>query len=143
MKCFVTILLYCTILLLACNDGAKVKYIQAPINPNGDSELALLMRAMFDDGMKIKQQIAAGKMPEINKSFEEIHSAKATEPEKAASEAYKLYGNAYLNSLKNLKESPKEDLEDMYEAMVNACMICHRAMCPGPMVRIEKMYLSK
>jgi|GEM_PF-4973254 len=51
--------------ILSCSDGKKEatiskEVVQQPINPNGDSELALLMREMFDEAQLIKEQIANG-----------------------------------------------------------------------------------
>ena len=113
----------------------------APLNPNGDTELALLMREMFEDGMRIKQEIEKGKMPEILKKFEAIHTAEATEPEKANSETYKNFADAYLTTLKNLEAVNSDELYNAYQGMVQSCMNCHQVLCPGPMVRIKKLYL--
>ncbi len=115
--------------------------IRMPINPNGDSELALLMRDMFEDGMKAKEIIKKGEMPELLLDFEKIHSAQATEPEKAASPEYKVHALSYLQAVEALKNADKDHLEKSYTNMVDACMNCHRALCPGPMVKIKKMYL--
>ena len=101
------------------------------------------MRDMFDDGMRMKQQIENGDKLEVLAKFEKIHTAQATEPEKAASKKYKMYADAYLNLLEQLKVSSKEDTADLYQGLVESCMSCHRAICPGPMVRIKKLYLKR
>lgn len=131
-------------LILSCSNVEQSSDYLPPIqpNPNGDSELALLMRDMFDDGMRMKQLIKAGKTPEVIENFEKIHSAQATEPEKAASKEFKLFANAYLNSLENLKSASPDGIKDLYNGVVESCMSCHRAMCPGPVVRIKKLYLK-
>ena len=130
---------------LACSEVKKEKprEIIHTSNPNGDSELALLMREMFDDGMRIKQQIQDGHSPEILKNFEKIFTAQATEPEKAASAAYQHFAEIYLQSVESLKNAPKENVGDLYHSMVQNCMNCHQAMCPGPMVKIKKLYLKR
>ena len=55
--------------MLACTDynSPEKREVPAVINPNGDSELALLMRDMFEDGMRLKEQIAKGEQPDILK----------------------------------------------------------------------------
>ncbi len=133
------------LLIFTCSDIDESKSCLPPIqpNPNGDSELALLMREMFDDGMRMKQQIEKGDKLEVLAKFEKIHSAQATEPEKAASKKFKMYADAYLNMIEQLKVSSPEDTEVLFQGLVESCMNCHRAMCPGPMVRIKKLYLSK
>jgi len=142
---FTFLTLFFMLLVLACSDIDSSKSGLPPIqpNPNGDSELALLMRDMFDDGMRMKKQIEQGDKLEVLAKFEKIHTAQATEPEKAASKKYKLYADAYLNMLEQLKVSSEEDTAILFQGLVESCMNCHRAMCPGPMVRIKKLYLKK
>jgi hypothetical protein len=114
-----------------------------PLNPNGDSELALLMREMFDDGMRIRQQILDGEEPDVLKKFEAIHTAVPTEEGKTDSDHYRQMAKAYVAALKTLEDATVEDRYDSYQAVVQSCMNCHKAICPGPMVRIKKMYLPK
>src|SRR5690606_20397318 len=105
------------------------------------SELALLMRDMYNEGMKVKTKIKNGEMPELLLEFEKIHTAKATEPEKAASAEYKAYAISYIQAVEALKKAEADQVDKSYTNMVDACMSLHRALCPGPMVRIKKMYL--
>ncbi len=134
-----------SVLLFSCMTGSAEDKnsgpIIMPINPNGDSELALLMRDMFEDGMKAKEKIRKGEMPDLILDFEKIHTAEATEPEKAASPEYKVHALSYLQAVNALKNADKNNLEKSYTNMVDACMSCHKALCPGPMVKIKKMYL--
>lgn len=113
------------------------------INPNGDSELALLMREMHTDGMKTKQQLLAGKTPEIKVKYEKLFTAKATEPQKVASPEYAAYATIYETAVKNFLERRGNAQVDSYKTMVDACMNCHQQICPGPMVKIKKLYLSE
>ena len=127
------------VFLLSCQGSSEQKV--RPINPNGDSELALLMRDMEVEARLMKSEIVEGHKPAVKNFFKEIHTAEATEPEKVASEAYRMYASAYHNALGMLDESEKADVPVAYTAMVESCMNCHREMCPGPMVRIKKLYL--
>ncbi len=133
----------CFVVLMACSDNKSTVKTTSVINPNGDSELALLMREMYDDGQRIKEQILAGEKPEILKRFAEIHTAEATEPEKAASDAYKMYADAFLNAMDILAESDESNVNLNYMAMVQSCNNCHQQLCPGPMVKIKKLNLPK
>ena len=114
-----------------------------PLNPNGDSELALLMRAMHENGMEVKQQLLAGEIPELNVDCEKLLTAKATEPEKVATPLYAGYAKAYESAVKSFKHEFNDNRIGTYKTMVDACMNCHREVCPGPMVKIKKMYLSE
>jgi hypothetical protein len=124
--------------LVSCTDSKP-----RIINPNGDSELALLMREMHDDGMRTKQQLLDGKPPTIKVKYEKLTTAEATEPEKAASPEYAAYATVYETAVKNFLERRGNDQVESYTRMVDACMQCHQQMCPGPMVKIKKMYLSE
>jgi ribosomal protein L44E len=110
------------------------------LNPNGDSELALLMRAMHEEGMQAKQQLLKGETPALKVNYHQLHTAKATEPEKVATPTYASFATAYEAAAKSFEEG--SDKVGTYHNMVNACMNCHKEICPGPMVKIKKMYLS-
>ena len=125
--------------LLSCT-AQNAKSDALPLNPNGDSELALLMRAMFDDALLMKQQIEQGEQPRPGLDYQKILTAKATEPEKAASDAYKVHALSYLQTIKALQQADVAQAASLYSNMVNSCMGCHQAICPGPTVRIKKLY---
>lgn len=130
--------LCCLLVWQACSDE---KTCAAPLNPNGDSELALLMRQMFDDGMRVKQQIEQGEKVSIAVDFEKIRSAKATDPEKMQPAEFQDLAVAYVEAMHALKATGPEEAEARYAAVVSSCMNCHHRICPGPMVRIKKMVL--
>lgn len=115
----------------------------APINPNGDSELALMMRDMFEEAMAMKKEIDQGEKPKAIKRFEAMHTAEATEPEKVAMPIYATFTDAYLESLNALKNASIDETPKAFNGVVQSCMNCHQAMCPGPIVRIEKLWVDK
>ncbi|HSF87875.1 MAG TPA: hypothetical protein VLA46_00565 [Saprospiraceae bacterium] len=121
----------------SCGDKPK------SLNPNGDSELALLMREMHTDGMKTKQQLLDGKTPDISVKYEKLFTAKATEPAKVATPEYTAYATIYETAVKNFLERRGNNQVEAYTTMVDACMNCHQQICPGPMVKIKKLYLSE
>jgi len=41
--------------------------------------------------------------------------------------------------VEQLKDKNNPNHEEAYDMMINACMKCHEAMCPGPIVKIKKM----
>lgn len=111
-------------------------------NPNGDSELALLMREMFDHGMRMKKAIKAGEPVVVERSFEEMLTAQATQPEKAASPEFQAFAQSYINIMKRMDEGSDEEAAMLYESMVANCMACHTAFCPGPKMRIKHLKLN-
>ncbi|MEQ8908686.1 MAG: hypothetical protein RIC95_05810 [Vicingaceae bacterium] len=110
-----------------------------PLNPNGDSELALLMRAMYQEAESVRDQIKNGKKVSLNLDHGKILTAHATEPEKAASAEFKGFAKHYLNQVEKLQNSNAQNVDANFESLVSSCMTCHKALCPGPVVRIKKL----
>ena len=131
-------------IIYSCNNSpaekeATEKQIQVSLNPNGDSELALLMRAMYEEADEVKKQIAAGEPIEFTLDHEKILTAHATEPDKAASVEFKAFAKAYLQAVNTLKTASPEKQTLHFESMVENCMACHQPLCPGPIVKIKKL----
>jgi len=131
------------ILLMHIGVNSCGKSEAKPINPNGDSELALLMRDMHENGMIVKQQLLAGQNPELTIDCEKLFTAKPTEPDKVADPRYAGYAKAYESAVKSFRQEFNSDRAGTYQTMVDACMNCHKEVCPGPMVKIKRMYLSE
>jgi TusA-related sulfurtransferase len=123
------------------NAGKSEEIKKKSLNPNGDSELALLMRDMFAEAKQIKKQIQNGEEVTVKVDHERILSAHATQPAKAASAEYKTWGAAYLAGVESLKNATPETAEAAYTSLVNSCMNCHQALCPGPVVKIKKLQM--
>lgn len=141
LKLIVTLLLIAPILLQGCLD-TNSNSDHKIVNPNGDSELALLMRDMFDDGLRVKNEMLAGKVTEIKTDYHGIHTAIPTEEGKNASVEYQLFAKAYEASVERFESAKGNEKPQAYQTMVETCMNCHQEVCPGPMVRIKKLYLS-
>jgi hypothetical protein len=69
-------------------------------------------------------------------------TAKATEPEKAGSDLYKAFASSYLELAEQLNDPNNPNRVETYSNLINTCTACHKAMCPGPLVRIKKMVLE-
>ncbi|MCB0637444.1 MAG: hypothetical protein KDC54_12535 [Lewinella sp.] len=125
---------------LACTSAAaETEQPQQSLNPNGDSELALLMRAMYDDAAQMKAAIARGEEPVPGIDHAKLLTASATEPEKAASTEYQVWAQSYLQVLKMLEEASPEETDELFGNLVNSCMGCHTELCPGPKMKIRHL----
>jgi RNase P subunit RPR2 len=128
------------ILALSCATDSEKNTDGNFTNPNGTSELAILMNDLYIEAENAKQQIARGEMPELTLDAEKILTAAATEPDKVASPEYKAFAHAYIESVKLLKNaSRRSEAAEHYKIMAAACMNCHKAICPGPTKRIRKL----
>ena len=121
----------------ATNEESAVK----PLNPNGDSELALLMRSMYDDGMAMKLAIKNGDAPKSHIDISELYTSEPTVTGKSDTPEYKAFALAYEAAFKDLGEANEDQKTQAYRTLVNSCITCHKTVCPGPIVRIEKMKL--
>lgn len=145
----VAVLLAAVLLLAQCSNsekqaGEKAVTAEAscekkPLNPNGDSELALLMRNMMSSSQSLKEKIKQGNLPEtFPEEFLKIHTALPTDSE-TKKESFEGFANSYISNLQALYHSPKEDLSKNYNAVISACASCHSEHCPGPLGAINKL----
>lgn len=113
-----------------------------PLNPNGDSELALLMRNMVHSSESLKELIKQGKLPDqFPEAFLKIHTAKPTDSNtKKAS--FDGFASLYISNMQTLFKSPKEQLTANYNAVISACVSCHTEHCPGPLKAIKKLSIE-
>ena len=113
----------------------------SPINPNGDSELALLMRQLFYDTDSLKQLVVVEEK-EVPQDFidalEKVHTANPTDPEVKTAE-FTAFNDLMINAAKELSDA--EDKEQAYNQFLNRCIDCHKVVCPGPIKRIKKLII--
>lgn len=136
---FTALALAATLFVLACATDDTNTASGNYTNPNGSSELAVLMNDLYREAEKAKQKIALGHTPEWSVDAEKILTAAATEPEKAASSEYKAFAVSYLETVRMLKNATPAEAPEHFKVMATACMNCHNAICPGPTKRIRKL----
>tara|TARA_Y100000589_G_scaffold136859_1_gene130938 strand:+ start:43260 stop:43724 length:465 start_codon:yes stop_codon:yes gene_type:complete len=112
-------------------------------NPNEDSELTLLMRDVFNKTERIKKAIEQNQpLPDWYSNYiddlKKIHSATPTDPEIKESTFFAFVDLLNQNAL-DLKQYPDKE---HYTQLVNSCVKCHQTYCPGPIVRIKKLYVK-
>lgn len=107
------------------------------------SELAQLMRTMYDDGEQMKAAIEKGELPpDFREKFKKMHTAIPTEP-LSNKPAFDAFANQYLAIIDSVytAQTP-ENRKEKYNAMVTQCVSCHEVYCPGPIKRIKKLTLN-
>ena len=105
-----------------------------------DSELTTLMKEMEDDFKRMKADIAAGKPAKPGLDYQKILTAHGTEAEEVPSESYQAFAKNFLQTMEAFEKADLEKSGQLYENLVTSCMNCHTVHCPGPKVRIEKLY---
>jgi len=112
----------------------------SPINPNGDSELALLMRKMFEEGEDIKALITNNEgniTEEYISELERIHTAIPTDPDVKTPE-FEAYTQLMIEEANTLFSNDTNRVQG-FNNLVNRCIDCHQSFCPGPIKRIKKL----
>jgi cytochrome c556 len=148
----VSFLLSAVLFLANCSDGSQKEAEKAkadslascnkPINPNGDSELAVLMREMMGSASNLREMIKQGNLPDkFPEAFLKIHTAQPTDSD-TKKESFDAFASNYISNLQALYSSPKEDLTKNYNAVINACASCHSQHCPGPLKAINKLKIE-
>ncbi len=135
-KLFIISLLLFSFYFWSCND------VKNKSNHPTDSELTLLMRGMEEDMKLIRQHIKEGTHPAFPNRYKKIFDAPSTEKGKSESADFKVYAQSYLAAMSALENANAEQTSTSYDIVVSTCMNCHQAMCPGPMVRIKKLYVE-
>lgn len=118
-------------------DSAKAD--TTDLNPNGSSELSLLMREMTAHVEQAKKDVMEKKLPRpYPVSFDKLKTARPTDIE-TKKDHYDAFADLYLSAVRAYSASTKENLSDNYHNLVSSCIACHTTHCPGPMVRIKKL----
>jgi hypothetical protein len=111
------------------------------LNPNGDSELAILMREFAAYTDSVKQDLLNNRAPRPKpENLSAILTAKKTD-EAIDKEVYDPLARAYIANVEYFYTSKPEEQIDNYNSMVNACIGCHQNFCGGPIKRIQKLIM--
>ena len=105
-----------------------------------ESELTTLMKSIYQKTIQMKEAIQQEKsLPSISfKKYKKIYTATATDPEVKTS-LFEEYTDTYLASLQKLYS---QSTQENYKLVVTECIKCHQEYCPGPLKKINKLYLN-
>lgn len=107
------------------------------------SELALMMRAMAIHADSVKAAVKrGGELPAYPKAFKKLLTAEPTKGMHIDAITFPTFGKDYQNKLDRLYKVKKTERTQAYNALVQSCANCHGTHCPGPLMRIKKMYVS-
>lgn len=116
--------------------GSPGHLIQSARNPNGDSELAVLMRRFVDDLQTVRPKLEAGeKVAPLLPVHRTMRCAWPTKPEER-NQQYDLRAQAYLAAVTAFDQAPGKDT---YNAMLAGCIACHSVSCGGPLEFLGEM----
>lgn len=112
------------------------------INPNGSSELSVLMRNMHDRAAEMKQLIEQGrKLGTFPVEFNKLGTAAPTDSA-TKKPSFDAFAANYLDALQSVYHSEEGTVAAKYNELVNSCLDCHSDHCPGPVPKIKKLMLN-
>lgn len=116
--------------------GSPGHLIESPRNPNGDSELAVLMRRFVDDLKEARIQVqGGGAVPKLFPLHRTMRCAWPTRPEDR-NEGFDARAIAYLGAVREFDAEPSKAT---YNAIVGNCVACHQVSCGGVIEFIETL----
>ena len=112
------------------------------INPNGSSELSMLMRQMHDRAAEMKLLIEQGRtLGNFPVEFKKLNFATPTDST-TKKPSFDAFAENYLSALQTVYQSEEGMVKSKYNEMVNACLSCHSDHCPGPVPKIRKLVIN-
>ncbi len=116
--------------------GSPGNLIVSPRNPNGDSELSVLMRRFVDDLGEARPRLEKGEP--VAALFPAHRTMRCAWPTKhdERNERFDAMAVAYLHLVRAYDDAPGKDT---YNGIIAGCIACHSQSCGGPIDFIDGM----
>lgn len=130
----------------SCENGSKNEQEAqtencGPLNPNGDSERALMMREMTRLAEENAEALRkGGDLLPYNGEFEKLASTAGTMT--VDEDFFKAMSEGYLVHMKELYSAAPEKRIEAHNNLIQSCQDCHAQTCRGPLKRIDKMMVN-
>lgn len=116
--------------------GSPGNLVKSQRNPNGDSELALLMRQFVEDLRDNRTLLEAGQpAKKLYPTHRTMRCAWPTKPDER-NPAYDGRAQSYLASVRAFDHEPGKAT---YNQIIAGCINCHSQSCGGPLEFIDSM----
>ena len=104
------------------------------------SELALHMRHMYDNMKLVGEHVGNGtQIPDsLLTGYETISTAVATNPDEIGPK-FQGFAKGWLLEVETMRNEPNKE---NYNNIMNACVNCHNAYCPGPIPKIKRLKIA-
>ena len=136
-----TILGFLICLLISCHSNReKVKVEQEPLMYKS-SEMALLMRKMYEVNKVVKNQIInKDSLLSFPEEFSNIHTAILTDPTDRNKD-FDSISKQFLLQQKAAFTSNSDSVRTHFNNSINSCISCHETRCVGPLPIIKKLLI--
>lgn len=109
------------------------------LNPNGDSELALLMRQMTDFMRQSLDSLQKeSPVPKVPENLQHLTTADATEGMIQDRNHFNGFASMWLSKAKTLYTAQSLSTQrEAYQSLQQSCLSCHSQYCQGPIPMIQ------
>ena len=146
MKYFYFILIFLNLFLISCGEKTEEEKVDSSkstvTNPNGMSEMSMIMEDWYTDMKNISDVLKTGKMYSVNTPTMEtrnIYKAKTSKDNIHGKQFDAFVQSYYYNYGQISNASSWKEQVDEFNLTVTVCTNCHMEFCPGPIVRIKKL----
>ena len=116
--------------------GSPGHLIKSARNPNGDSELAVLMRQFVDDVREARTLLEAGQpVKNLYPTYRQMRCMWLTKPDERNAN-FDGRAIAFLGVVQAYDSKPGKET---YNGIINGCIACHSQSCGGPLDFIDSM----
>ena len=146
------IILTCTLFISACGGNEETQESAAeqsetPIEElevAEKSELAALMRVMEAHADSVAASFAdEGPFPQLPIGVDRLKTASPTQDMHIDAISFPIFVDEYHAKLTDLYSVEESGRREAYNALVQSCANCHYSHCPGPLMKIEKMFVQE
>ena len=108
-----------------------------------ESELALLMRKMYEDNLEIGKMLKNDSLPaSFPQDFLHIHDAIASKGMLEDRTTFDGFAASYVENMKKMEQAATAaEARIAYNDLVMTCASCHQVYCQGPLAKIKRMKL--
>ncbi len=140
MKKGIGLLIICMV-MLSCNLANKKEQVyQEPVMYK-PTEMALLMRKMYEVNNLIKTQIInKDSLLSFPQEFSNIHTAVLTKPSDRDIEFDSL-AKVFIDHQRATFSTGSDSLVFHFNKSITACISCHESRCVGPIPKIKKLLI--
>ncbi len=108
-----------------------------------ESELASLMRKMYEDNVAIGKMLKNDSLPaSFPQDFLHIHDAVASKGMLEDRTTFDGFAATYVENMKKMEQATTvAEARIAYNDLVMTCASCHQIYCQGPLPKIKRMKL--
>jgi|TARA_B110000261_G_C13096821_1_gene362272 hypothetical protein len=144
-------IIFLTLFFFTISCTEKIEKKTKPLNPNGDSELALIMRELqvntsiikdeiekeyFDPNAKINNDY----FKQLVKERFKLNTAQQSDENLKSTNTYSNFAATYNYSVSNFLNN--KITTKNYNNMINNCISCHQQFCLGTIATINKLKIK-